>query len=448
MSSIWTVRRSTTDTKLAGLAGGVAEHWGIDPVLVRVGWVLLALSGGVGLVLYVAGWLLIPLQGRATAPVDDLLGDTARRWSKEVWLTLVVVACLAAFAVFGSMSPFGVGPAVIIACIWYFGFYKQRQGQDTASSPEGAPVPSVPAVPAFVTHPGPATPFTDAADAWRRRIEEHVRLSAPVAATPARVEPAPTWPSPPSTPAPADLQDPDPEREARSAFLATPDPVGLYVEEPVAARAVPVAPRRRGDRPAARRLRLLTLLVLGLTTGGLALAERQGVEIAASAYAAAALLVVGLALVAATWFGRARGLLALGLLLVPVVVLTSVVGPLTPLDQWSQNELAYRTVAELPPAGDSQPAGELQVDLRGLDLDADATYAAHLGMGRLEVTVPADVNVELRYRVEQGLVLAFDEDPRAGTDLSQVVPPAAPLLGRPTLTLDLSVDRGQLEIRR
>ena len=37
MSSIWTVRRSASDVKLTGLCGGVAEHWGVDPVLVRVG---------------------------------------------------------------------------------------------------------------------------------------------------------------------------------------------------------------------------------------------------------------------------------------------------------------------------------------------------------------------------------------------------------------------------
>ena len=48
MSSIWTVRRSSSDVKLAGLCGGLARHWGIDPVLVRVGWALLALSGGIG----------------------------------------------------------------------------------------------------------------------------------------------------------------------------------------------------------------------------------------------------------------------------------------------------------------------------------------------------------------------------------------------------------------
>ena len=74
MSSIWTIRRSATDAKLAGLCGGVAQHWRVDPLLVRVGWVLLALSGGVGLVLYLAGWLLIPVEDRDRAPDQVLEG--------------------------------------------------------------------------------------------------------------------------------------------------------------------------------------------------------------------------------------------------------------------------------------------------------------------------------------------------------------------------------------
>src|SRR5512133_4138349 len=119
MSSVWTIRRSATDAKVAGLSSGLAQHWGIDPVLVRVGWVLLALSGGIGLVLYLAGWLLIPVEGNEKAPVDDLFGESVRRWPRELWITLVVVLSLAMGTVFGSLSPFSIGLAIVIAAIWY-----------------------------------------------------------------------------------------------------------------------------------------------------------------------------------------------------------------------------------------------------------------------------------------------------------------------------------------
>jgi phage shock protein PspC (stress-responsive transcriptional regulator) len=45
---------------LAGVAAGVARSLGIDPVLVRVAFVVLAVAGGAGVPLYLAGWLLIP----------------------------------------------------------------------------------------------------------------------------------------------------------------------------------------------------------------------------------------------------------------------------------------------------------------------------------------------------------------------------------------------------
>ena len=84
MSSIWTIRRSATDAKLTGLCGGVAQHWGVDPVLVRVGAVLLAFSGGIGIVLYLAGWLLIPRRRRDTSTLDDLPRRLGPEHSEEV----------------------------------------------------------------------------------------------------------------------------------------------------------------------------------------------------------------------------------------------------------------------------------------------------------------------------------------------------------------------------
>ncbi len=45
--------KSTSDKILAGVCGGLAEEWDIDPTLVRIGWVVLTLvSVGLGLVLY------------------------------------------------------------------------------------------------------------------------------------------------------------------------------------------------------------------------------------------------------------------------------------------------------------------------------------------------------------------------------------------------------------
>ncbi|KXB67274.1 PspC domain protein [Aedoeadaptatus coxii] len=52
--------RSITDRKIAGVCGGIAEYFGIDSNLVRILWVLFALGGGSGLLIYIICALLIP----------------------------------------------------------------------------------------------------------------------------------------------------------------------------------------------------------------------------------------------------------------------------------------------------------------------------------------------------------------------------------------------------
>jgi phage shock protein PspC (stress-responsive transcriptional regulator) len=57
------LRRSADDKMLAGVAGGIARHFGVDVTLVRVIIAALALLNGVGVALYIAAWLLIPEDG-------------------------------------------------------------------------------------------------------------------------------------------------------------------------------------------------------------------------------------------------------------------------------------------------------------------------------------------------------------------------------------------------
>jgi signal transduction histidine kinase/phage shock protein PspC (stress-responsive transcriptional regulator) len=51
-------RRSATDRVLTGVAGGIGERLEIDPVVVRLAFVILTFAGGVGLLLYVAAALV------------------------------------------------------------------------------------------------------------------------------------------------------------------------------------------------------------------------------------------------------------------------------------------------------------------------------------------------------------------------------------------------------
>ncbi|GAB3755279.1 PspC domain-containing protein [Microlunatus parietis] len=504
MGSIWTIRRSTGDRKLTGLCGGIAAHWGIDPLLVRIGGVLLALSGGVGLVLYLAGWLLIPEQDSERSKLEELVGPRIRKVPREAWIAIVVVASVISISVFGSLLPFGLGPALILAGIWYFGYHRGRRNDGRTSSTEEPTTPPVgqtppspyvqspPSQSPYAQHPyaqNPHTqnwygqdqarqnptdrsgqtptadsPFAQAAEAWRRRVAEasgqpsaeHTRPAADPG--PARHQ-EPTGPAGPA--APTDYQQPpwarvddrgrtqpDPavaDAQARAAYFSNPDPIGLYHPEP--ALPVPVAPARPADRPSARRLRLIGLIAVGLVLAGLGTADALGAPITATIYVAAALLVVGITLVAATWLGRARGILPIGIVLAFVLAAVSVAGAAQQVQDMARDVRVYATPADLPTTPIVKEFGWLELDLSQVELTKNTTVAANVDVGTVRVHVPEGVNLNIRYRVDNGSVLVLDRREQSGSDLADEVPVAVDPKA-PTLTLDLQLDQGYLEVTR
>ena len=51
---------SDSDRKIMGVCGGLGDWLEIDPVLIRVAFIVLALMGGLGILVYIVLWLLIP----------------------------------------------------------------------------------------------------------------------------------------------------------------------------------------------------------------------------------------------------------------------------------------------------------------------------------------------------------------------------------------------------
>jgi phage shock protein C len=54
------LRRSSRDKKIAGVAGGLAEHLGLDPTLVRAGFAVSILFSGAGIVAYLLLLAIVP----------------------------------------------------------------------------------------------------------------------------------------------------------------------------------------------------------------------------------------------------------------------------------------------------------------------------------------------------------------------------------------------------
>jgi phage shock protein C len=75
-----------TDRMLGGVCSGLAAGFRIDPLWVRVGFVLLAFLQGVGLVLYIVLWLVMPerVEGHAggRSGFDSMAADLRRVWAE------------------------------------------------------------------------------------------------------------------------------------------------------------------------------------------------------------------------------------------------------------------------------------------------------------------------------------------------------------------------------
>ena len=139
------LRRSRHDRVIAGVCGGIGEYFDIDPVLVRLVWVLFALMGGSGILAYVIATLIIPEErpgeevplvevppGNEAAPPHDATdtrhspgpaGETVRPHTREyhhhdreaTWLGLSLVGLGAVFLLREFMPHVPWWPLIVIA---------------------------------------------------------------------------------------------------------------------------------------------------------------------------------------------------------------------------------------------------------------------------------------------------------------------------------------------
>ena len=62
MKNMKKLYRSTTNRRIAGVCGGIGEHFKVDPTMIRLVWVLASLLTGIffGLLAYIIAWIIIP----------------------------------------------------------------------------------------------------------------------------------------------------------------------------------------------------------------------------------------------------------------------------------------------------------------------------------------------------------------------------------------------------
>ena len=91
--------RSDRQRMVAGVCGGLGEYFGVDPVWFRIGFVVLALGGGSGFLIYLLMWIIVP-----TRPA----GETQPAFPGSVTGAAVVGSILmvvGTIAVFNTIAP-------------------------------------------------------------------------------------------------------------------------------------------------------------------------------------------------------------------------------------------------------------------------------------------------------------------------------------------------------
>jgi phage shock protein C len=87
------LRRSSTDSVIGGVAGGLGHYFALDPVLVRIAFVLLVLAGGSGILLYIVLWIVIP-EATPDEDVAAVAGDRRELGGLIVGGALVVIGAI------------------------------------------------------------------------------------------------------------------------------------------------------------------------------------------------------------------------------------------------------------------------------------------------------------------------------------------------------------------
>ncbi len=384
------LRRASSGAVFGGVCAGLARRWQVDPTVLRIAMVLLALLGGLGIAFYVGALLLVPKDGSSEFPLYRMAPFT-RSWSPAAAIGAVVCLGVLITVAVGSWLPFGAAPVVGLGFLWYFGFHRRRHPRrpDAAAPsgdqalPTGNDVPTAHDAPALPTASTPAstvsvTPQTDferAAAAWRERVAEEQRSTTP-----------------PGSPEPPEPSGSEPE-----------SPLPLYEYRPTPPPAVahwtPPAPRAVRHRP-----KWLWPLVLCLLGGGLAtlavLSVVFGVIVPPLAYAATVLGALGIGLLVAAFAGRPRGLLPLAVL-AGLVTLAMLV-PMPRPGSFGDEQVSYATITQLPTTEQNHGVGDVTIDLSNLQVTETRQVTFSQGVGTLAVTLPRTGNVVVQWSVGAG----------------------------------------------
>ncbi len=354
---------------VAGVASGISEGMGVAQVWVRLGFIVLAFMAGIGFILYGIGWLVMPRQGQDESIVDRLV-DRANEPKEWVSIGLVVLGglLLAGNLQLISSDVIFAGGLIAIGIVLYT--TNARDANDDDPTPSGGSPPEATTTPDSGEDPGDES--------------ESLNDDAPVEA------------------GASSFASPD------GALTVTRGPTVPYSDVSTATIDRPTRQHSaRTDRRRRRRsvLPRLTFGVLLLVIGALGMYHASIGFVKDVDYVAAALGIVGVGVLVSSVWGRARWLVPLGLLLMPLLLVVnlmqvSVIGP------WGEFFEDIETITTLEESY-SYGGGEVVFRLDGQAWERavdDVSVRVELGVGSVTLFVPDDVNVVISADIGLGSV--------------------------------------------
>src|SRR3954452_23516884 len=82
----------SSNRMVAGVAGGLGRYFDLNPSVFRLGFVVLTLLGGAGILVYLAAVLVMPVEGRDRSIAAQILAERSERPAPLIGLGLVGVA--------------------------------------------------------------------------------------------------------------------------------------------------------------------------------------------------------------------------------------------------------------------------------------------------------------------------------------------------------------------
>lgn len=345
------IRRSPEEKWLTGASAGLARRLGVDPLVVRAGFILLALLGGVGVTLYLIAWAFLPNDR------SEIIAERAVRHG-ELWPIVLLAAIVLSLVGGTGFAHDGAGPAwfwwvAVPVAVVFWAMRRNRRGEQFAA------------------------PLAYAAPAATSPANQPLAYAAPTG-TGAAAAGAASVPPPPAAPvAPRPARAPRPPRPPR-------------------------APRRHG--PGFGGVVLVAGLALAAYGLGLWSHDTFGWRGSGGVVAlAAALGVTGVAVIVLGATGRRAGFVGFIAVVLAIATWTATVVPTlnvgggvgdriwrpSPTDTTDRYRLGIGS-AEL----DLTQLGHGTGSARALD--------AGIGVGELRIRVPANLTVEVRSSVGAG----------------------------------------------